>query len=151
MNRKKQLLAKAIVILLVLALLAGCVLPLPIATDPQVASVPASRVYFTAPADGATVTSPVQVTMSGEFFTVEPVGAIHPGAGHLHIMVDTDCIAPGMVIAKDETHLHYGAGQLAAELALAPGKHTLCLQAADGAHIALPGEGMTETITVMVE
>jgi hypothetical protein len=38
-----------------------------------------------------------------------------------------------------------------AELALAPGKHTLCLQAADGNHVALDGAGMIHTIALTVE
>jgi hypothetical protein len=51
----------------------------------------------------------------------------------------------------DDTHLHFGHGQLEAELELAPGAHTLCLQAADGAHVALAGAGMTQEIAVTVE
>ncbi|MBX3001845.1 MAG: DUF4399 domain-containing protein [Caldilineaceae bacterium] len=147
MFRNHQLMAT--MILLALLLLAGCSIPIPVAPQPAHAST--SRVFFTTPADGTTVSSPVQVSMSGEFFTVEPAGTIHPGAGHLHILVDSECIAPGQVIIKDETHIHYGAGQLTAELELTPGEHTLCLQAADGAHFALSGEGMTETITITVE
>jgi hypothetical protein len=57
----------------------------------------------------------------------------------------------GEVVIKDETHLHYGQGQLEAELTLTPGQHTLCLQAANGAHIALPGAGMTQKVTITVE
>jgi hypothetical protein len=110
------------------------------------------RVRFSQPADNAAVSSPVRVIMSAENFTVEPAGdgTIHEGAGHLHIMVDTPCIAAGQTIPKDETHLHFGDGSTETELALAPGEHTLCLQAADGAHTALAGEGMTHTITVNV-
>lgn len=112
----------------------------------------APRVYFTSPADGAAVTSPVEVTMAAENFTVQPADAgINPGAGHLHIMVDTACLAAGEAIPKDDTHLHYGGGQVEAELDLAPGTHTLCLQAADGAHIALEGAGLQQTISVTVE
>lgn len=151
MNRNRQHLATVTLILLLLFLLAGCSIPLPVAAGTQPSHAPVSRIYFTSPTDGATVSSPVQVVMSGEFFTVEPAGTIHPGAGHLHILVDNDCITPGQVIPKDETHLHFGAGQLTAELELAPGEHMLCLQAADGAHFALPGEGMVETITITVE
>ena len=109
------------------------------------------RVSFSSPADGATVTGPVHVTLAAENFTVEPAGEVKPGAGHLHIMVDTACLAAGEVITKDDTHLHYGQGQLEADLELAPGAHTLCLQAADGAHTALAGHGMTQQITITVE
>lgn len=110
-----------------------------------------ARVFFTSPNDGATVTRPVKVTMGAENFIVEPAGAIKAGAGHLHIMVDTDCVAAGNVVPADAAHLHYGKGQLEAELALSPGTHTLCLQAANGAHIALAGTGMTQKITLTVK
>jgi hypothetical protein len=110
-----------------------------------------ARVFFTSPSDGATVTSPVKVTMGAENFVIEPAGKVKAGAGHLHIMVDTDCVAAGKVVLADATHLHYGKGQLEAELALSPGTHILCLQAADGAHIALAGAGMTQKITLTVK
>src|SRR3990172_897792 len=110
-----------------------------------------SRVFFTSPADGATVGRPVKVTMGAIDFIVEPAGEVKAGAGHLHIMVDTDCLGAGQVVPKDDTHLHYGKGQMEAELTLSPGTHTLCLQAADGAHITLAGEGMTQNITITVE
>jgi hypothetical protein len=110
-----------------------------------------SRVFFTAPTDKADISSPVKVTMGAENFTVEPAGVVKPGAGHLHIMVDTDCVAAGVLVPKDATHLHYGKGQMEAELALSPGAHTLCLQAADGAHIALAGDGMTNKIAIVVK
>lgn len=109
------------------------------------------RVFFTSPRDSATVTSPVKVTMGAENFVVEPAGKVKAGAGHLHIMVDTDCVASGEVMPADAAHLHYGKGQLEAELALSPGTHTLCLQAADGAPIALAGTGMTQKITLTVK
>lgn len=110
-----------------------------------------ARVFFTSPSDGATVTSPVKVTMGAESFVIEPAGKVKVGAGHLHIIVDTDCVASGEVVPADAAHLHYGKGQLEAELALSPGTHTLCLQAADGAHIALAGAGMTQKITLTVK
>ena len=110
-----------------------------------------ARVFFTSPGDGAIVSSPVKVTMGAENFIVEPAGKVTTGAGHLHIMVDTDCVAARAVVPADATHLHYGKGQLEAELTLPPGTHTLCLQAADGAHIALAGAGMTQKITLTVK
>jgi len=110
-----------------------------------------ARVFFTSPRDSTTVTSPVKVTMGAENFVVEPAGKVKAGAGHLHIMVDTGCVASGEGVPADAAHLHYGKGQLEAELALPPGTHTLCLQAADGAHIALAGTGMTQKITLTVK
>ena len=67
------------------------------------------------------------------------------------IMVDTNCTPVGEVVPTDDTQLPYGQGQLEADLELSPGTHTLCLQAADGAHVALAGEGMTQKITITVK
>ena len=135
--------SKSLRLLALLPLLLGaCASPAPSSTP---------RVSFTSPANGATVSSPVHVKLAAENFTVEPAGAVKAGAGHLHIMVDTDCVAAGQVITKDAQHLHYGQGQLEAELELAPGAHTLCLQAADGAHTALSGDGLTQKITITVQ
>jgi hypothetical protein len=94
-------------------------------------------VAFLEPAAGATVTSPVHLALAAYNFTVEPAGAVHPDAGHLHVMVDVPCVDPGQAIPKDEQHVHLGAGQTETDLTLAPGDHTLCLQAADGQHTAL--------------
>lgn len=109
------------------------------------------RVFFTAPSTGATVSSPVKFTMNSENFVIEPAGAVKPGAGHLHILVDTDPIAVGQTVPKDEKHIHFGQGQKEAELPLSPGTHTITLQGTDGAHVALPGEGMTQKIIVNVK
>lgn len=127
--------------LLLPALLAACA--------PAASTAP--RVFFTSPADGASVSSPVHVTLGAENFTIEAAGEVKAGAGHLHIMVDTDCVAAGTIVPKDDTHLHYGKGQVEADLELAPGAHTLCLQSADGVHTALPGDGMTQTIAITVK
>jgi len=114
-------------------------------------STPQARVFFTEPMDKMTVSSPVKVTMGAENFTIEPAGTVKEAAGHFHIMVDTDCVEVGQVIPKDDTHLHYGKGQTEAQLTLSPGSHTLCLQAGNGAHIALPGNGLTQKITIEVK
>jgi hypothetical protein len=108
-------------------------------------------VFFEEPKDGATVSRTAKVKMVAEDFTVEPAGEVRAGHGHLHVMIDTGCVSAGQVIPKDENHLHYGQGQTEAELELTPGTHRLCLQAADGAHIALDGDGMTDEITITVE
>lgn len=110
-----------------------------------------AEVSFVEPKNGAAVASPVKVKMAATNFVVEPAGEVKEGAGHLHIMVDAPCVAAGQVVPKDDTHLHYGKGQVEAELELTPGKHILCLQAADGAHIALTGDGMTDVIEIEVK
>ena len=111
---------------------------------------PEARVFFTNLNDGDTVDSPVTVQWSAENFTIEPAGEVRAGAGHLHIMVDADCVAAGQIVPADDNHLHYGKAQTEATLELTPGEHTLCLQAADGAHSALAGDGATQVVTITV-
>ena len=108
-------------------------------------------VSFTQPADGATVTSPFEVVMAATGLIVEPSGEVNEGAGHFHILVETDFITAGEVIPTDEQHLHYGKGQTTASVELEPGEHTLRLQFADGLHTALEGDQYRDTITVVVE
>jgi len=110
-----------------------------------------ANVKFVDLKDGAAVSSPLTVKMAADNFTVEPAGEVKAGHGHLHIVVDADCIAAGQVVPKDEQHLHYGQGQVEATLELAPGPHTLCLQAADGAHVALAGDGLAKKISITVQ
>lgn len=109
------------------------------------------RVYFTNIKSGDTVTSPVTLEWAATGFTVEPAGEVKEGAGHLHVMVDVPCVTPGEIVPADDTHLHFGKAQLTTSVDLAPGSHTLCLQAADGLHTALSGDGATETIEITVE
>ncbi len=114
-------------------------------------SAQAPSVRFAGPADGATVSSPFEVTMEATGLIVEPSGDINEGAGHFHILVDTPFVDAGVVIPTDEQHLHYGKGQTTATLELPPGEHTLRLQFADGAHFALEGDAYRDTVTIIVE
>ncbi len=83
------------IVLLVVAtlLVAGC-------TIPALAGSPSPRVFFVEPTDGANLASPIQTVMGAEAFIVEAAGEIRDDAGHLHIMVDGDCVAAGEVIPK---------------------------------------------------
>jgi hypothetical protein len=147
------------------SLLVGCntlreaevVIPTPVPTlvvqpIPVVQAEPAQPyVFFVEPLAGATVPITFTVSMSATGLIVEPAGEVHEGAGHLHILVDTDFIPAGEAIPKDEQHLHYGKGQITATLALTPGTHTLRLQFANGAHIALEGEQYRDSIQLSVQ
>ena len=108
-------------------------------------------VHFVAPANGATVSPKFEVKMAATGLTVEPAGEIHPDAGHMHILVDTDFVPAGDVIINDEQHKHFGKGQLTTPITLASGVHVLRLQFANGAHIALDGPQYRDTITVTVK
>lgn len=108
-----------------------------------------AEVSFESPSDGATVGSPVTLVMAASGVSLEPGGEVNPGAGHLHVMIDTECVPPGETVPSDESHVHFGAEPLTErEIELEPGEHTLCLQLGDGVHTATD---VTETITITVE
>ncbi len=110
----------------------------------------ADGVGFVEPKDGATVTSPVKVKFAVEGMQVAPAGDMTAGTGHHHLIIDGKPMAKGEVVPTDEMHLHYGKGQLEAEVKLPPGKHTLTMQFADGAHRSY-GPEMSKTITINVK
>jgi hypothetical protein len=111
----------------------------------------APRVFFTNIEDGATVKSPVLLQWGAQNFTIEPAGEVHPNAGHLHVIINNPCVPAGEIVPQDVMYLHFGKAQMEIELGLQPGEYTLCLQAADGAHTALAGDGMTQVIEITVE
>ncbi len=117
----------------------------------QTFTAPKGRVSFKAPAEGATVKSPVKVIM-------ETTVKIRPGAryindhttGHHHILIDAGPIPAGQVIPADDTHIHFGKGQMEADVPLKPGPHSLTLQFADGAHRSY-GPELSKTIHIVVK
>jgi len=109
------------------------------------------RVFFEFPEDGATISSTTNFLMGHEGVKIVPAGTMEEGTGHFHILVNTDFIAPGIVIPQDEQHIHFGLAQKEAELTLPAGTHTLRLQLADGAHQGMEGDNYRDTITVTVQ
>jgi len=114
------------------------------------AEAPAGRVFFVSPADGELVQSPVQVKFGVEGMDVEPAGEVATGRGHHHLLVNRASMPSGEVIPADATHIHYGGGQVNAELELEPGEYTLTMQFADGAHASY-GEDWSASISVIVD
>jgi len=109
-----------------------------------------AKVFFVSPKDGAKLKSPVKVVMGIEGMKIEASGDIKENSGHHHIIVDKGHIKKGHIVPKDVQHLHYGKAQSEAEVTLTPGKHTLTLQVANGAHFSY-GEKLSATITVEIE
>ena len=107
------------------------------------------EVYFILPQNGATVSSPVKITMGVKGMEVEPAGQVNEGKGHHHLIVNGSFIEKGKVVPADSTHIHYGKGQTEVELELPPGKHTVTMQFADGVHVSY-GESMSSTIEIVV-
>lgn len=114
-------------------------------------TVPAgAKVHFVTPKDGATVPAKFTVKFSVVNMKLEKSGAVAAGSGHHHLIVDGGPVVAGEVVPKDATHIHLGNAQTEHELSLAPGKHTLTLQFADGAHMSY-GPQMSETISITVK
>jgi hypothetical protein len=55
-----------------------------------------------------------------------------------------------MPIPADANHVHFGKGQTEAQVALAPGKHTLQLLLADHLHIPHDPPVLSKPVTVTV-
>ncbi len=111
-----------------------------------------AKVQITEPKNNAKVGKTFKVKMSVEGLKVRPAGEApdEMTTGHHHILVDMGPIEAGMPIPNDDKHLHFGKGQTETEVTLPPGKHTLTLQFADGAHRSF-GPKMSQTITVTVK
>ena len=109
-----------------------------------------SKVLFVSPKDGATLAPKFTVKFNVEGMKLAKAGDMKPGTGHHHLLVDAAAIPTGEVVPKDATHIHLGNMQTETELTLAPGKHTLTLQFADGAHMSY-GPAMSQTITVNIK
>lgn len=113
-------------------------------------AVAGGGVMFLEPVDGATVPSEFTVKMGVEGMKVSPAGQLIEGTGHHHLIVDGEAIPKGTVVPADASHLHFGKGQAETTLKLPPGKHTLTLQFADGAHKSY-GPEMSTTIAIEVK
>ena len=117
----------------------------------QIGPVPeGAKVFFKSPANGATVSSPVSIQMGVEGMKVVPAGPLKDGTGHHHIIVDAPAPKKGEVVPADKQHIHFGKGQTEATLELTPGKHTLRLQFANGAHFSY-GPQLSSSIEITVE
>ena len=119
---------------------------------PPLPDVPAgAKVVFKNLKNGVSVKSPFKVEMGTEGIKVDTAGPVIAGVGHHHLLIDAeDSLAAGTMVPKDSTHLHFGKGQTETELKLAPGKHKLTLQFADGLHRSYGGK-LAATITVDVK
>jgi hypothetical protein len=95
-----------------------------------------AKVFFTSPADGASVTSPVAIEFGLQGAEVKPAGENVDNSGHHHLIINGTGIEQGRVVPKDETHIHYGGGQTSAEVTLAPGQYTLTMQFANFQHLS---------------
>lgn len=110
-----------------------------------------ARLYFIAPSDGATVTSPVTVRFGLSGMGIAPAGVEKENTGHHHLIVDAPLPPLNENVPTDEHHIHFGGGQTETTLTLSPGVHTLQLLLGDQNHIPHTPPVMSEKITITVE
>lgn len=110
-----------------------------------------AEVYFIAPADGATVTSPVTVKFGLKGMGVAPAGIAFENTGHHHLIIDADLPPLDAPIPADANHVHFGKGQTEATVELKPGKHTLQLLLGDQTHTPHDPAVASKKITITVK
>lgn len=109
-----------------------------------------AEVYFIAPADGATVSSPVTLRFGLRNMGVAPAGVDKADTGHHHLLIDTELPPLDQPIPSDQQHRHFGGGQTETTLDLAPGTHNLQLLLGDQNHIPHEPPVKSESITITV-
>jgi hypothetical protein len=128
--------------------------PAPATSPPALPRTPApagAKVYIVSPANSATVKSPFKVVFGLTGMGVAPAGVQFEGAGHHHLLIDTDLPANmGMPLPADAKHVHFGKGQTETTVELPPGKHTLQLVMGDHLHIPFNPPVVSEKITITV-
>ena len=103
------------------------------------------------PATLSNVSSPLQVCMTTNGYTVEPAKkGVNPGKGHHHLIIDTKIPADlSKPVAKDDTHIHMGDGSTCKTINLAKGQHTITALFAQGNHVPY-NPPVTDSVTVNV-
>ena len=103
------------------------------------------------PATLSNVSSPLQVCIATNGYTVEPAKkGVNPGKGHHHLIIDTDIPADlSKPVAKDDTHIHMGDGSTCKTINLAKGQHTITALFAQGNHVPF-NPPVTDSVTVSV-
>lgn len=116
-------------------------------------ATPAPKAFFANLKDGDTVTSPFKVKFGLEGMQVKPAGDLTPNTGHFHLLIDTELTGDQLKtsIPVDDSHRHFGKGQMEADVTLPAGKHTLQLVMGDGNHTPHNPPVMSDKITVTVK
>lgn len=121
--------------------------------DARTAAPPEAEVYFIAPEDGATVTSPVTFRFGLAGMGVAPAGAEWADTGHHHMFINLDPATMELDAALPATEdiLHFGGGQTEVTLDLPAGEHRFWLLLGDHNHVPHDPPVMSAPITVTIE
>ncbi|MFO7276165.1 MAG: DUF4399 domain-containing protein [Pseudomonadota bacterium] len=120
-------------------------------TPGRTPSPPGAEAYIISPKDGEQVKSPVKVVFGLKGMGVAPAGVQFEGAGHHHLLIDTDPPADlSQPLPTTDKVVHFGKGQTETTIDLPPGKHTLQLVLGDHNHIPHDPPVMSKKITITV-
>ncbi len=134
-------------------LLAAVTLAAPVmAETPRTAAPASAAVYFIEPANGATVSGPVNVRFGLKGMGVAPAGVDVADTGHHHLLVDVTEL-PGLdaPLPATDNIRHFGKGQTETQITLPPGQHSLQLLLGDKNHIPHQPPVLSEKITITVK
>lgn len=137
--------------LMTVAILGASIAGLAVAQGKRTPSPAGAEVYFIAPQDGATVSSPVTVKFGLKGMGIAPAGITFDNTGHHHLIVDADLPPLDAPVPTDAQHVHFGKGQTETTLELKPGKHTLQLLLGDFAHTPHDPVVASKKITITVK
>ena len=110
-----------------------------------------ASVYFIAPQDGATVSSPLTVRFGLAGMGVAPAGVEKEMTGHHHLLIDQELEDYDNAMPSDDNHRHFGGGQTETTVELAPGTHRLQLILGDHNPIPHQPPVQSQVITITVE
>lgn len=111
---------------------------------------PATQPTILSPTEGATVASPVTITLKPADPNSPAVAAIGPGA-HLHLIVDSPLPAAGSMVPMDARHIHLMHGETTTTLSLLPGRHTIQLIEGTMGHTVRPDAPHSDPVTFEVK
>jgi hypothetical protein len=120
-------------------------------TGQRTSSAPGAVVFIISPANGETVSSPVNIKFGVSGIEVAPAGEMQSNSGHHHLLIDASLPDMSGPIPKDEQHVHFGKGQTETSVELSPGEHTLQLVLGDWAHVPHSPPVVSNTLTITVE
>ena len=114
---------------------------------------PKPEIFLREPAEGATVSNPVNLVFGLRNYGVAPAGIKLDNTGHFHVIIDADVPAVGAIIPpNDNTFRHFGTGAIEAKLpiTLSPGKHTIRVVLGDFEHKVISSDLVSKRVTLTV-
>ncbi len=107
--------------------------------------------YIISPAHGEIVDSEFLVRFGLSGMGIAPAGVEREGAGHHHLLIDTESLPPAdQPMPASDKLVHFGKGQTEARVKLSPGEHTLRLVLGDHMHVPHQPVISSRPITITV-